>query len=193
MVVAFASRLVTAVLTHRADHADAPISSPLALSSCRSVVAMVVAISSLLVTAVLTRIADRAEAPISLPPALSSIVSRVAMVSACSPYRIAAVLKYRADRAETPGLMLDDCGAGRRDHRRAHLTDRAGTPTVSPPAQSSIVSTVAMMVAVGVTPDHRRARRHDHLVTARPVELPSSASVFSSSIASSSSWCLRPS
>ena len=112
MVVAFASRLITAVLTHRADHADAPISSPLALSSCRSVVAMVVAISSLLVTAVLTRIADRAEAPISLPPALSSIVSRVAMVSACSPYRIAAVLKYRADRAEMPGLMLDDCGAG---------------------------------------------------------------------------------
>ena len=62
------------MLTHFADRADTPVSSPPALSSIVSMVAMVAAFASRLITVVRKHLADRADALISSLPTPSSVV-----------------------------------------------------------------------------------------------------------------------
>ena len=64
MVVAFASRLITTMRTHHADHADTPIWLSPALSSVVSMMAMLMVCPSLLIAAVLAHSTDGANNPI---------------------------------------------------------------------------------------------------------------------------------
>ena len=64
VVVVFASQLNAAMLTHRAECANAPIWSPPSMSSRSSVVAMIVAFASSLIIAGFTHRGDRTDTPI---------------------------------------------------------------------------------------------------------------------------------